>query len=992
MFGLSSLVSCGGSGGGNSEESEAGGFVHSTSTIEYTGLTSRAAVTKDNISKFLDAIFGGVQGKLAAKNNGSTLTKAYQNDFDFRNEITQIQNYLDIVENNKSTLSTRNYRIAPREIETENCEISGHVKTESFSENEFKLHFSECIDADGTWTNGTINVSFTFKLTEFGADIETAIFSYTDYFIDTGTKVVELSGRTNADYRGLGCREEYTSNLIARNIANDEQFWFHNLIYAELCSGQDESKFTLDGDIYLPDEGYLTISTIIDLWEEFPNPSPFPNRVGHFSLTGELSKVEIETFDRINSSENLEYISLNNNGLISSLTLISLSFDSDGDDIFEDVIFWPVNASIPLVTGGSLTDSDGDLMIDAWEIYYGLDSSNPNDASADQDGDGFTNLQESHGFSDPLIKSDVPLFNGTLTASLESSNQEGLRKGQDFIFTISTQTIAQNLPQRYWVDMYMSSNAELISPSHETCRPDPVGGGRKLCSIFYDFSGNEGNNERFHEYRVSSIDDSPITLDLKYSIDQFVNTAGMSNEIGITVDFAERISDLALGDTGFYSNQPFDNLEVGIIEFRALGVSNFGPDLARNVVIEIDFDPMIEIHLARARLGSTGQIFPCTHSSQHISCDLGEIPSFGGIGFYDLMIEAEALEDGIFAATATITSDSIDDIPVNNLFPHDIFAGNSSIIIQALIDSANDGDTISIPDGYYIGGFNANGKSLNFYPQNGKGSVHIWNNWFPGARIEKIRFGGLSQTSIFKDLLLYGAGNAIFVSGRVSLENNNFYSVRNRHTGDCISIGVQLDETIDSRIQQNYFECTKIDTQAVLSLGHQNLEITNNVFIKNNQEPNGPPGIIFLRGSADGSLNGKYMVKNNTLLGPSENGIYLSSNDQQFDVSEIYNNILVDIDKPVEFLDTDTFSLSKYDIQNNIFHSYTELDTRLTPSNLLADPILEPFTFTPNTGSIAIDNGLPEPGITIDFYGNPRPIDGDNNTSTLIDIGAVEVQ
>jgi hypothetical protein len=41
-----------------------------------------------------------------------------------------------------------------------------------------------------------------------------------------------------------------------------------------------------------------------------------------------------------------------------------------------------------------LSDADNDGMLDTWEIEYGLDPSNPNDAKKDLDDDGVNNLDE----------------------------------------------------------------------------------------------------------------------------------------------------------------------------------------------------------------------------------------------------------------------------------------------------------------------------------------------------------------------------------------------------------------------------------------------------------------------------------------------------------------------------------------------------------------------------------------------------------------------
>jgi hypothetical protein len=53
-------------------------------------------------------------------------------------------------------------------------------------------------------------------------------------------------------------------------------------------------------------------------------------------------------------------------------------------------------------------DTDQDGMPDGWEFFYGLDPYDPSDASTDLDGDGFTNLEEFEGGSDPTDFNSIP--------------------------------------------------------------------------------------------------------------------------------------------------------------------------------------------------------------------------------------------------------------------------------------------------------------------------------------------------------------------------------------------------------------------------------------------------------------------------------------------------------------------------------------------------------------------------------------------------------
>ncbi|UCH88676.1 MAG: hypothetical protein JSV49_10550 [Thermoplasmata archaeon] len=65
-------------------------------------------------------------------------------------------------------------------------------------------------------------------------------------------------------------------------------------------------------------------------------------------------------------------------------------------------------------------DTDADGMADEWEIFVGLNSSDPEDAELDPDNDGFSNLEEFEAKTNPFDQKEAPEFTDEKRDELKS--------------------------------------------------------------------------------------------------------------------------------------------------------------------------------------------------------------------------------------------------------------------------------------------------------------------------------------------------------------------------------------------------------------------------------------------------------------------------------------------------------------------------------------------------------------------------------------------
>jgi parallel beta-helix repeat protein len=146
----------------------------------------------------------------------------------------------------------------------------------------------------------------------------------------------------------------------------------------------------------------------------------------------------------------------------------------------------------------------------------------------------------------------------------------------------------------------------------------------------------------------------------------------------------------------------------------------------------------------------------------------------------------------------------------------------SATIIQALIDSANSGDTVNVPAGYYTGGVTIN-KSIRLVGQ-GNSLTTIDANLAGRAIIitaGNVEISGFTIKNSPKGM------SAIYASNQANIKINNNYIVDNAG-------GLMLEQCSSAKIQNNYFYHNNyMGYGAAAFRTCPNLEFSNNTVRKN---------------------------------------------------------------------------------------------------------------------------------------------------------------
>jgi len=210
----------------------------------------------------------------------------------------------------------------------------------------------------------------------------------------------------DSDSDTLSNAEEYAL-LTNPNLRDTDNDWIPDG-YEVNVAGTDPTLVDTDGD------------GIGDFWEAFHGFDPLDSADVYVDSDGDslvdFAEIVYYKTDPNNTDSDGDF--LTDDREIRDFGFNPNIADSDGDgtsdwgEIFIDedgdgLALWQ---EVDAGTDPLLIDSDGDVMTDGWELDAGLDPLSSADAGSDNDGDGFTAIQEYRLGSDPDVGASVPAY------------------------------------------------------------------------------------------------------------------------------------------------------------------------------------------------------------------------------------------------------------------------------------------------------------------------------------------------------------------------------------------------------------------------------------------------------------------------------------------------------------------------------------------------------------------------------------------------------
>jgi hypothetical protein len=381
---LALLLACGGGGG------DGGGGA--LPPLSYSGNTNAAVVTTTNASGLVSGIFGSsstadaVAGISTSGQAGVQVLDAGQ----IERGRSLARSGRDLLQQSMRAAGGTRPLVAVQVDESQMCSGGGSVRvfgtlSDTTGTGTLTTQYNSCTE-DGETING--QGSFRVDAVDFG-QFPPVPSDFTISFPRLQLRAAGISRDVGGSLRVqlAGLAETLTQNLVTLNNLTGRMTRTDNFVavttYDNLSSPTSISS-TFAGRYFDSVHGFVVVTTSApltntSLTEDFP-------RGGQLVLSGNANgKVRVSAL---------------------STNLAAIELDLNGDDVYDPSVTlrWTQMAG---PASADLGDTDGDGMHNSWETTFGLIPA-INDASGDDDADGFTNLAEYLGGGDPKSAGSIP--------------------------------------------------------------------------------------------------------------------------------------------------------------------------------------------------------------------------------------------------------------------------------------------------------------------------------------------------------------------------------------------------------------------------------------------------------------------------------------------------------------------------------------------------------------------------------------------------------
>jgi hypothetical protein len=311
----------------------------------------------------------------------------------------------------------------------------------------------------------------------------------------------------------------------------------------------------------------------------------------------------------------------------------------------------------------------------------------------------------------------------------------------------------------------------------------------------------------------------------------------------------------------------------------------------------------------------------------------------------------------------------------------DVFSGAS---IQSAIDAASNGDIIDVHPGTYTGDLNYESKDISVIGVGGAGNTTL-----VGTGGSVVTLGGpaaLAGFTVTGGNALAGAGAN--VSGTGSFITGNIFTGNQEGSGGYGAAigGINASANVVGNIFFNNSSDDKYLSGTVSFIGNSAPVIANNLFLMNN----GRGLNLTLQGGSSSVVSNNDFFQNTAAIRVDED---VDTTTEAFVNNILYNNVM-GLEE-----DSATPSPSLLAWADNLVYgnaidygsgngglvvNYTGSLGNISANPDFVDPLDGNFALAP--GSPAIDSGNPFDALSFDFFGTPRPDDGESAP----DRGAIE--